>query len=90
MVLGRLAVDKAYQGQGLGSALLRDALLRTLNASQIAGIRAVLLHAISGDARRFYEKAGFCECPVDPMAMMITLAEVEKNLAPHDAPRSPE
>src|SRR5438876_8245354 len=43
MVLARLAVDKAYQGHGIGSALLRDALLRTLNASQIAGIRAVLL-----------------------------------------------
>ncbi len=81
MVLGRLAVDKAYQGRGLGSALLRDALLRTLSASQIAGIRAVLLHAISEDAKRFYERAGFYECPVDPMTMMITLAEVEKNLA---------
>jgi GNAT superfamily N-acetyltransferase len=87
MVLGRLAVDKAYQGRGLGSALLRDALLRTLGASQIAGIRAVLLHAISEDAKRFYERAGFYECPVDPMTMMITLAEVEKNLAPSDSSR---
>jgi GNAT superfamily N-acetyltransferase len=86
MVVARLAIDKAYQGQGLGSALLRDALLRTLSASQIAGIRAVLLHAISEDAKRFYERAGFYECPVDPMTMMITLAEVEKNLAAPDAP----
>lgn len=84
MVLGRLAVDKAYQGKGLGSALLRDALLRTLSASHIAGIRAVLLHATSEDAKRFYEKTGFYSCPVDPMTMMITLAEVEKNLAPSD------
>jgi len=82
MVLARLAVDKAYQRRGIGSALLRDALLRTLNASQIAGIRAVLLHAISEDANRLYQKAGFYECPVDPMTMMITLAEVEKNIAP--------
>ena len=89
MVLARLAVDKAYQRQGLGSALLRDALLRTLGASQIAGIRAVLLHAMSEDAKRLYEKAGFYECPVDPM-MMITVAEVEKNLAPSDSPRAPE
>jgi GNAT superfamily N-acetyltransferase len=88
MVLGRLAVDKAYQGRGLGSALLRDALLRTLNASQIAGIRAVLLHAISEEAKRFYQKAGFYECPVDPMTMMITLTEVEKNLAPPDSSRA--
>jgi GNAT superfamily N-acetyltransferase len=86
MVLGRLAVDKTYQGRGLGPALLRDALLRVLSASQIAGIRAVLLHAISEDAKRFYEKAGFRECPVDPMTMMIGLAEVEKNLIDPDKP----
>jgi GNAT superfamily N-acetyltransferase len=78
-------VDKTYQGKGLGSALLRDALLRTLNASQIAGIRAVLLHATSEDAKRFYEKAGFYACPVDPMTMMITLAEVEQTLSPPDS-----
>jgi GNAT superfamily N-acetyltransferase len=68
------------QGKGLGSALLKDALLRTLNAASIVGIRAVLLHAISNEAKRFYEKAGFSVSPVDPMTMMITLADVEKAL----------
>jgi GNAT superfamily N-acetyltransferase len=77
MVIGRLAVDREYQGQGLGSALLKDALLRTLNAASIAGIRAVLLHAISDEAKRFYDKAGFSTSPVDPMTMMITLADVD-------------
>jgi predicted N-acetyltransferase YhbS len=71
MVIGRLAVDREHQGKGIGSALLKDALLRTLNAASIAGIRAVLLHAISGDAKRFYEKAGFSASPVDPMTMMM-------------------
>lgn len=80
MVLGRLAVDRAHQGRGLGSALLKDALLRTLNAALIAGIRAVLLHSISDEAKRFYEKAGFSSSPVDPMTMMVTLADVEKAL----------
>jgi GNAT superfamily N-acetyltransferase len=80
IVVGRLAVDRQYQGQGLGSALLKDALLRTLNAASIAGIRVVLLHAISDEAKRFYEKAGFSASPVDPMTMMITLADVEKAL----------
>jgi GNAT superfamily N-acetyltransferase len=80
MVLGRLAIDKAYQGRGLGAALLRDALLRTVSVSQVAGIRAVLLHAISEDAKRFYERAGFRDCPLDPMMMMIPIAEVEKYL----------
>ena len=79
MVLGRLAVDRAHQGRGLGSAL-KDALLRTLNAASIAGIRAVLLHAISDDAKRFHGNAGFSTSPVDPMTMMITLADVEKAL----------
>lgn len=78
MVLGRLAVDRAYQGQGLGAALLKDALLRTLNAASIAGIRAVLLHAISDDARRFYEHAGFSSSAVDPMTMMVTLPDLRK------------
>ena len=80
MVLGRLAVDREHQGRGLGSALVKDALLRTLNAASIAGIRAVLLHAISDDAKRFYENAGFSTSPVDPMTMMITLADVGRVL----------
>ena len=81
MALGRLAVDREHQGKGLGSGLLKDALLRTINAASIAGIRAVLLHAISDDAKRFYEKAGFSPSPVDPVTMLITLADVEKALA---------
>jgi GNAT superfamily N-acetyltransferase len=81
MVPARLAVDSAYQKKGLGSALLQDALLRTLAAAQIAGIRAVLPHAISDDAKRFYTRAGFYECPVDPLMMMITLARLRRTLA---------
>src|SRR5437773_5167460 len=50
MVIGRLAIDQAYQGQGIGAALLRDAILRTLQAAEIAGIRAILVHAISDAA----------------------------------------
>jgi hypothetical protein len=53
-----------------------DVLLRTLNAASIAGIRAVLLHAISDEARRFYEHAGFSSSPIDPMTMMVTLGDL--------------
>src|SRR2546425_5444577 len=56
MVIGRLAIDEAHQGRGLGAALLRDAILRTLQAAEIAGIRAILVHAISEDAKKFYER----------------------------------
>src|SRR2546428_9932959 len=58
MVLGRLAIDRAYQGRRLGAGLLRDAIFRTLQAAEIAGIRAILVHAISEDAKQFYERSG--------------------------------
>jgi GNAT superfamily N-acetyltransferase len=80
MVLARLAVDRRHQHAGLGTALLQDALLRTVAASRMAGIRAVLLHAVSGDAKRFYLHHGFAESPLDPMTMMIGIAEVEAAL----------
>ena len=78
MVLVRLAVDRAHQRPGLGSALLRDALLRTLAVAEGVRLRAILLHAISEEAKRFYVYHGFAESPVDPMTIMITLADVEK------------
>jgi GNAT superfamily N-acetyltransferase len=78
MVLGRLAVDKSFQGQGVGAGLLRDAVLRTVQAAEIAGIRALLVHAISERAKRFYEAYGFISSPVDPMTVMIGLSEAEK------------
>ena len=80
MVLGRLAVDRAYHGRGLGRALLRDAMLRTLQAAEIAGIRAILVHAISADARRFYQRCGLRASPTDPMTLMVTVADVAKSL----------
>jgi GNAT superfamily N-acetyltransferase len=75
MVLGRLAVDRAWQGRGLGKALLRDAILRAAQAAEIAGIRGILVHAISEDAKRFYEDQGFHSSPVNPMTLVITIAE---------------
>ena len=59
MIIGRLAVDTRHQGHGLGYGLLRDALLRILQVAAQAGIRAVLLHAMTADAKRFYQRAGF-------------------------------
>jgi GNAT superfamily N-acetyltransferase len=78
MVIGRLAVDQTIQGQALGPALLRDAVLRTLQAAEIAGVRAILVHAISERAKRFYEKWGFIVSPLEPMTLMITVAEARQ------------
>jgi GNAT superfamily N-acetyltransferase len=80
MLLARLAVDRTHQGRGLGVALLKDALLRTLQASEIAGIRAVLLHAVSESSKSFYIHHGFAESPIDPMMMMLSLADLDKAL----------
>ncbi len=80
MVLGRLAIDTAYQGRGLGRALLRDAVLRTLQAADIAGIRAMLVHALSEDAKRFYQHCGFQPSPLDPLTLMITLGDAHQAL----------
>jgi GNAT superfamily N-acetyltransferase len=78
VVIGRLAVHKDFQGKKIGPALLRDAILRTMQAAEIAGIRAVLVHAISERARKFYEHCGFVSSPMDQMTLMITLAEAVK------------
>jgi GNAT superfamily N-acetyltransferase len=75
MVIGRLAIDRSFQGHGIGAALLRDAVLRTVQAAEIAGIRAILVHAISERARQFYIGCGFAASPVDPMTLMISVAE---------------
>jgi GNAT superfamily N-acetyltransferase len=80
MVLGRLAVDKQYQGRGLGRGLLRDAIVRTIHAAAIGGIRAILVHAISEDAKRFYQRCGFVVSPLDPMTLMITVRDADTTL----------
>jgi GNAT superfamily N-acetyltransferase len=77
LLLGRLAVDRAWQGKGLGADLLADAVLRATGAAESVGVRAILVHAISDDARTFYEKHGFRPSPVEPMTLMITIEEAQ-------------
>ncbi|NOQ35946.1 MAG: GNAT family N-acetyltransferase [Methylococcaceae bacterium] len=80
MIIGRLAVDKARHGKGIGKGLLRDAILRTLQVSEIAGIRAILVHAISEGAKSFYLNHGFHSSPINPRTLMIGLDEIKNNL----------
>ncbi len=81
MVLARLAVDRSHQGQGLGKGLLKDALLRTLQAADIAGLRAVLVDAKDEDAKGFYTKFGFEPSPVDELHLMLLLKDLRKIVA---------
>ncbi len=77
MLLARLAVDRGVQGRGLGVALLKDALLRTLQAADIAGIRAVLVHAKHEEARRWYMRFGFEPGPVTPLHLFLLLKDIQ-------------
>ncbi len=79
-VLARLAVDQSFQGQGLGRALFRDGALRIIGAAETLGIRGVLVHAVSDDAKAFYLALGFDPSPLDPMTLMVTLADLRVNL----------
>jgi GNAT superfamily N-acetyltransferase len=81
VLVGRLAIDRAWQGKGLGADLLRDAVLRTLGAAQAIGVRALLVHAISTEAKAFYGQHGFRSSPIEPMTLMITLEEAAQMLA---------
>jgi len=80
MILGRLAVSKRMQSAGLGRGLLKDAILRTLGVSKQAGIRALLVHALSDSAHKFYRQCGFVESPIDTMILMITLKDAANHL----------
>lgn len=75
MILGRLAVDQQWQGKQIGTGMLRDAILRTLTVAEQAGIRALVVHALSDSAKHFYLRCGFHESPLDDMTLMIMLNE---------------
>lgn len=76
MILARLAVDKDHQGKGLGQALLKDALLRTAQAADIAGIRCLLVHAKDEAARKWYASWEFEPSPTDPYHLLLMLKDL--------------
>jgi predicted N-acetyltransferase YhbS len=80
VILGRLAVDQSLHGNGIGRALVRDACLRITQAADAIGIRGVLVHALTNEARAFYEKIGFEQSPLDPMTLMTTLTALQSGL----------
>ena len=78
MLLARLAVALHAHGQGIGKALLRDAMQRTLQAADIAGIRAFAVHAKDEEARGFYLQFDFVPSPTDPMHLFVLLKDVRR------------
>ena len=77
IVLGRLAIDASEQGNGLGRALLRDAVLRITVAAQEVGIAAILVHALNDRAKAFYLGAGFAESAFEPMTLFARIKDIK-------------
>lgn len=82
ILLARLAVDRSEQGKGLGSALLKDALIRAVSASGEIGARAVLVHAKDDEARAFYEHFDFEPSPADPLHLFLLMKDVRRLIGP--------
>ncbi len=80
VILGRLAVDQQFQGKGVGRALVRDAGYRLIQAADAIGIRGLIVHALSAEARAFYEAVGFSPSPLEPMTLMITLTDLQASI----------
>ena len=77
VLIARLAVDKKQHGTGLGKALLKDAILRSLNGADTIGGRVIFVHAIDSSARMFYEHFGFKPSPVDENVLMLLVQDVK-------------
>jgi GNAT superfamily N-acetyltransferase len=80
VVLARLAVDRRYQGRGLGRALFQDAARRVAQAAGTIGIRGIVVHAISEEARNFYIALGFDPCPAEAMTLVVALQDIRATL----------
>lgn len=80
MILGRLAIDTKFQNRGLGSALLKDAIQRTLVVCEQAGTRAIIVHALNQKAKDFYIHSGFKESPTRENTLMLPIEELAYNL----------
>ena len=79
-----MASDRRYHNQGLGRALLRDTMLRDIHVAREAGVFAILVHALSEQAKRFYLSRGFVASPLQSMTLMMTLATIRTILAEPD------
>ena len=81
MILARLAVDKTHHGRNVGTGLLKDALLRAVNISEQAGVRAVFVNAKDKRAKSFYEKHGFESSLVDSLSLMLLIKDIKRSIA---------
>lgn len=76
IILGRLAIDQGWQSKGIGQALLKDAVIRSLQVAQQVGVKALLVHALSESAKQFYLHQGFSESPLDSLKLFLPLPKL--------------
>lgn len=80
ILIGRLAVDRRFAGQGLGAALLQDAVVKSIEAARLVGARALLVHALNDEAERFYRRFGFAPVPHGTRVMFLHTADAEATI----------
>ncbi len=76
VLLGRLAVDRRYQGHGLGGALLKHFIVKSIEVAELIGVRVVLVHAKDSVAAAFYARFGFEPSPIDDLTMMLLVKDI--------------
>ncbi len=81
VVLARLGVDSNYHHKGIGAAMLKDCIIRSLKAMEVIGGAGILVHAIDQSAQKFYKRFGFRESKFDPLVLMLTSKEIIKNIS---------
>jgi GNAT superfamily N-acetyltransferase len=81
VVLARLAVTRSHHGQGLGRALFQDAARRVIQAADAIGVRGMIVHALSEEAKAFYLRLGLEPSPLEPMTLMVTLADLKASIS---------
>lgn len=80
ILLSRLAIDRKHQGYGLGENLLRDAIARSVRVAEQVGVRAILVHAIHDEARRFYTRYQFEPSPTDPLHLLLLIKDAKASV----------
>ncbi|HCJ7301173.1 TPA: GNAT family N-acetyltransferase [Vibrio cholerae] len=81
VILARLGVDNAYQGQGIAAGLLKDCIIRSVQAMNAVSGAGILVHAIDSSAQTFYKKFGFKESTFAPLVLMARICDIEKSLS---------
>lgn len=79
--LARLAVTRSHHGRGLGRALFQDAARRVIQAADAIGVRGMIVHALSDEAKAFYLRLGLEPSPLEPMTLMVTLADLKPSIS---------